>query len=189
MQAEDVLRSCVFELEKLKQRAEKALAQVRSEDLFRKLDAESNSLAELMKHTSGILRARSMDFLNTDGEIGRNRDSEFVIEATDTPESLTLRWQEGWRCLFETLRELRPEDLDRTVQIRSEPHSVIEAIHRTMTHCANHGGQIILLAKHFAGSRWQTLTIPRGKSKEFNAAMRQKRTTGYRSSQPSRPGA
>lgn len=185
MQAEDVLKSCVFELQKLKQRADRAVAQVPSEDLFRKLGEESNAIAHIMKHLSGNLRARWADFLTTDGEKSdRNRDAEFETEPTDTRESLTERWETGWRCLFDALQKLGPEDLERIVQIRGEPHSVLQAIHRTMTHCANHVGQIILLAKHFTGSRWQTITIPRGKSEEFNAALRRRRNSGYLTLEP-----
>ncbi|MBI2820479.1 MAG: DUF1572 family protein, partial [Acidobacteria bacterium] len=143
MNSEHFLNNCLFELRKMKQRADRALDQVAPEDLFRKLDSESNSLAEVMKHVGGNLRSRWTDFLTTDGEkAGRNRDADFVASEQDTPESLRQNWESGWNCLLETLKTLKPEDMDRTVRIRGETHSVIEAIHRSMTHSANHVGQI-----------------------------------------------
>ena len=185
MLAEEVVRSCIFELETMKQRADRAIAQVSAEDLFRKLDPESNSLVEIMKHVGGNLHSRWTDFLTSDGEKpGRDRDSEFVAGASDAPESVRRQWEDGWECLFDSLRSLRPEDTGRTVLIRGEAHSVIEATQRTMTHCSNHVGQIILLAKHFAGPRWQTLTVPRGQSEQFNAALSQKRAGAYLSKKP-----
>jgi uncharacterized protein with von Willebrand factor type A (vWA) domain len=180
MSPTDVQESCLFELRKMKQRADRALDQVSAEDLFRKLDPDSNSLAEIMKHVGGNLLSRWTDFLNSDGEKAqRNRDAEFVATQADTPESLRRNWESGWACLFESLARLTPEQMDRTVRIRSEPHSVIKAIHRTMTHSANHIGQIIYLTKHFAGPRWQTLTVPRGQSEQYTAAMLQNSRGGY----------
>ena len=180
MKTEAVLESCIFEFRKMKQRADRAIAQVSAEDLFRKLDPESNSIAEVMKHVGGNLRSRWTDFLQSDGEkAGRNRDMEFVSSETDSPERLLQNWESGWACLFEALHNLRPEDMERSVAIRGETHSVIEAIHRTLTHSANHVGQIIYLAKHFAGPRWQTLTVPRGQSEQFTAGMIQSQGGGY----------
>ena len=171
MTANDVLESCVFELHKMKERADGALAQVAPQDLSRKLDAESNSIAELMKHVGGNLTSRWTEFLTTDGEkTGRGRDSEFLPSETDTPEKLRQRWESGWAILFNSLSALKPQDMDRSVTIRGETHSVIQAIHRTLTHSANHVGQIIYLAKHLAGPRWKTLTVPRGQSEQFTAA-------------------
>jgi len=180
MNPEHFLNSCRFELRKMKQRADRALDQVTPEDLFRKLDPDSNSLAEVIKHVGGNLRSRWTDFLSTDGEkAARNRDAEFIASERDTAESLRRIWDDGWACLFEIMETLRPEDLDRSVPIRGEIHSVTEAIHRTMTHSSNHVGQIIYLAKHFAGPRWQTLTVPRGQSDQFTAGMIQKQGGGY----------
>jgi hypothetical protein len=150
------------------------LAQVSSEDLFRTLDDESNSLAILMKHLAGNMRSRWANFLTADGEKpDRNRDSEFVIEEADTPEGLRQRWEAGWKLLLEGLQSLRPEDLDRSVLIRGESQTVPEAIFRQMSHYASHVGQMVFLAKHYAGERWQTLSVPRGQSEEFNAQMRE----------------
>jgi hypothetical protein len=172
MKPDDVLKSCVFELRKMKGRADRALDQVAPQDLFRKLDPESNNLAEIMKHVGGNLRARWTDFLTSDGEKpGRNRDDEFHTGEADTVESLRQTWDDGWNRMFDSLQALKPHDMDRTVTIRGEVHSVVEAIHRTMTHSANHIGQIIYLAKHFAGPRWKTLTVPRGQSEQFTAEM------------------
>ncbi len=124
---------------------------------------------------AGNMRSRWTDFLATDGEKpDRNRDSEFELEPGDTREALLLRWETGWRCLFEALAPLSSDDLARTVRIRGEPHSVLKAINRQLTHYAYHAGQIVLLARHFAGGKWQSLSIPRGRSEEFNAAARKK---------------
>lgn len=151
-----------------KKLAEQAMAQVNDEQFFRQLDAESNSIAMIVKHVAGNLRSRWTDFLTTDGEKSdRNRDSEFVNGAEETRQSVFKRWELGWQCLFDSLGRLTPEDLEKTVTITSEPHSVMQAIQRGLTHAAQHAGQIVLLAKHYAGPGWRTLSIPRGKSQEF----------------------
>ena len=155
---------------KLKMLADGALAQVRDEDLFTNLDPESNTLAVLIQHMAGNLRSRWTDFLHSDGEKpDRDRDSEFEVAQGTTREDLQERWQEGWRCLFQTLAALTEEDLALTVLIRAEPHSVVKAINRQLTHYGYHVGQIVFLAKHFASDHWQTLSVPRGKSRELNA--------------------
>ncbi|HEY2289334.1 MAG TPA: DUF1572 family protein [Thermoanaerobaculia bacterium] len=152
--------------------AERALAQVRDEDLFMTLDPESNSLAVLVQHMAGNLISRWTDFLTTDGEKpDRDRDSELVVKEGATRSSLLERWEEGWRRLFEALAGLAEEDLTRTVLIRAEPHSVIRAIDRQLTHQAYHTGQIVFLSKHLASDHWKNLSVPRGKTREFNAEM------------------
>jgi hypothetical protein len=159
------------EFARLQGLAERALAQVEGEDFFAALDGESNSVALLLKHLTGNLRSRWTDFLTTDGEKpDRDRDAEFVLGPDDTRERLLERWEEGWRTLFQALAPLRAGDLERTVRIRGEPHTVQQAIARQLTHYAYHVGQIVLLAKHFAGPRWRSLSIPRGRSREFLAA-------------------
>ena len=159
------------ELRSLKRAAERAMAQVSDEQFFAALDPEMNSIAVLVKHVAGNMRSRWSDFLTTDGEKPfRRRDSEFVIEPGDTRASLLERWEEGWKILLGTLEMLGPADLERTITIRAEPHSVVGAVQRSLAHYADHLGQIILLAKHFAGAKWQTLSVPRGKSEEHNAA-------------------
>jgi hypothetical protein len=149
--------------------AEKALAQVPDEDWFRRLDPESNSLALLVKHIAGNMRSRWTDFLTSDGEKSdRNRDTEFEELEGDTKEAILARWEEGWRLLFDAVDPLTENDFQRTVTIRGEPHTVVEAINRQLTHYASHVGQIVFLAKHLAGPRWQSLSIPRGKSRQFD---------------------
>lgn len=155
---------------KLKSLAERALAQVTDDDLFLTLDPEANSLAMLLQHMAGNLISRWTDFLTTDGEKpDRDRDSEFVVQPGTTRASLMDRWEEGWRCLFQALAALTEEDLSMTVLIRAEPHSVIKAIDRQLTHQAYHAGQIVLLAKHYASATWRTLSVARGKTRELNA--------------------
>jgi len=171
MLAEHYLRDVIRQLDKLKDLAEKAIAQIDDERLFRTLDQESNSIAIIMKHLAGNMRSCWTDFLTSDGEKpDRNRDREFVIEEGETREIILTRWQTGWQCTLDAISSLKADDLGKTVFIRGEPHSVIEAINRQLTHYASHVGQIVLLAKHFAGENWQSLSIPRGKSREFDVS-------------------
>ncbi len=129
-----------------------------------------NSIALIIKHMAGNMRSRWRDFLASDAEkLDRNRDQEFVVVSSDTQRSLLERWEEAWELLFETPRSLDPKDLDATVLIRTEPHLVVQVINREVIHYAYHVGQIVFLAKHSAGDRWQPLTIPSGQSDEFNA--------------------
>jgi len=163
------LADALGEFRKYKTFAEKAIAQVPDEDWFRRLDPESNSLALVMKHMSGNMRSRWTDFLTTDGEKpDRDRDSEFEQLDADTKEAVLARWEAGWRLLFDALAPLTEADLQGTVTIRGKPHTVLQAINRQLTHYASHVGQIVFLAKHLAGARWQTLSIPRGKSRQFD---------------------
>lgn len=153
-----------------KRMADAALSQVSNEEFFRVLDPESNSIAVIVKHVGGNLRSRWTDFLTSDGEKpDRNRDSEFELTSGDTREDLMRRWEHGWETTFKSLEGLKPEDILRTITIRAEPHTVLQAISRSMTHAAHHVGQIVFLAKHLRGSEWKTLSIPRGKTAEFNA--------------------
>jgi hypothetical protein len=146
-----------------KELAEKAMAQAGDAQLFALLDGEANSIALIVKHMAGNMRSRWTDFLTTDGEKpDRNRDSEFV-EPPATREALLAVWEQGWRSVFDALEPLTDADLGRTVTIRGEPHSVMQAINRQIAHYAQHIGQIVLLAKHFAGEEWRTLTIPKKK--------------------------
>lgn len=153
-----------------KRMAEAAIAQLSDEELFRAIDAESNSVAVIMKHIAGNQRSRFMDFLNSDGEKpDRHRDQEFEIGPDTTRAQVMEWWEKGWGIVFGAIEPLRPEDLARTVTIRGEPHSVMQAIQRQVAHYAYHVGQIVFLAKHLRGAQWKTLSIPRGKSEEFNA--------------------
>ncbi|HMF61492.1 MAG TPA: DUF1572 family protein [Vicinamibacterales bacterium] len=158
------------QLRKLKELADKALAQIGDDDLFAVLDPESNSIAVIMKHMVGNMRSRWTDFLTSDGEKpDRNRDGEFELDADDSAQALKAAWEAGWALVLETVASLKPEDLHRTIYIRGEAHSVMQAIYRQATHYAGHTGQIQLLAKHYAGPRWRALTIPRGQSRSFRA--------------------
>jgi hypothetical protein len=144
--------------------AERAMAQVSDDQLFAALDGESNSIAIIVKHMAGNMRSRWTDFLTSDGEKpDRNRDSEFEAPP-DTREALLRVWEDGWQRVFTALDPLTDADLGRTVLIRGEAHSVMQAINRQIAHYADHIGQIILLAKHYAGEGWTSLTIPRNRS-------------------------
>ena len=154
-----------------KKLAERAIEQCPDEGLFTILDTESNSIAIIVKHMAGNMRSRWSSFLTTDGEKpDRNRDSEFEEPPKNRAELLAL-WEQGWKYLFEALEPLTDADLSRTVTIRTEPHSVMQAINRQMGHYSYHMGQIAFLAKHFAAQsgKWTALTVPRKKSAEFNA--------------------
>jgi len=151
-----------------KRMGEGAMAQLRDADFFVTLDPESNSVAILVKHLAGNMRSRFSDFLTTDGEKpDRFRDTEFELTPATTRAEVMNWWDEGWECVFETIDALKPEDVMRTVTIRAEPHTVLQAINRQIAHYAAHIGQIVFLAKHLRSSEWKTLTIPRGKSEEF----------------------
>jgi hypothetical protein len=152
--------------------SEQALAQVPFELWNHRLDPESNSLATLMLHLSGNMLSRWTDFLQTDGEKPtRDRDAEFEDPSTLSQQALLDRWSLGWARLFEALAGLTEADLERTVTIRSQPHSVVEAINRQLAHYPYHVGQLVFLAKHLAGARWRTLSVPRHGSAAYNAAM------------------
>jgi Protein of unknown function (DUF1572) len=147
---------------------EKAMAQVADEQLFATLDDESNSIAIIVKHITGNMRSRWTDFLTSDGEKPtRNRDGEFA-DPSETREALMREWEQGWGCVFSAIEPLTDADLGRTVTIRGEAHSVMQAINRQLSHYPMHVGQIILLAKHYAGGGWQTLSVARNRSAEFN---------------------
>jgi hypothetical protein len=165
------LEDTVRQLHKLKSLADKALAQIPPEQLFTVLDPEANSIAVIMKHVAGNMRSRWTDFLTSDGEKpDRHRDTEFELGPADTGAEILARWEEGWSLVLHAVSSLSPDDLGKTVRIRGEAHSVIEAINRQVSHYAAHVGQIVLLAKHFAGPHWQSLSIPRGKSQEWDVS-------------------
>jgi hypothetical protein len=152
-----------------KRLAERAMEQAPDDGLFTVLDAESNSIAIIVKHISGNMRSRWTDFLSSDGEKPtRQRDTEFEGAATTRAEVMA-QWEAGWQCALMALSTLTDADLGRTVQIRGEAHSVLQAINRNLTHTVYHVGQIIYLSKHFAGKNWNAVSIARGKSKDFNA--------------------
>jgi hypothetical protein len=156
------LDDSLFQLRKLKAQADRAIAQIDDRQFFALIDSEANSIALIMKHVAGNMRSRWTDFLTTDGEKSdRHRDSEFELEGADTREGVMSRWEDSWRLLFDTLAALQPGDLGRTVTIRGEAHTVLQAINRQVSHYSAHVGQIVLLAKHFAGANWQTLSMPK----------------------------
>ena len=143
----------------------RAMAQIPDEELFRAPDAEGNSIAIIVKHLHGNMLSRWRDFLTTDGEKpDRDRDSEFEMNAATTGDTVRAWWDEGWEAAISALEALRPTDLERTVTIRGEPHSVLQAIMRQVTHAAYHVGQIVLLAKHARGGEWATLSIAKRKA-------------------------
>jgi hypothetical protein len=151
-----------------KHMAEAAISQLRDEDLFVTLDAEANSIAILVKHLAGNMLSRFTDFLTADGEKpDRFRDREFELSSSTTRAEVMKWWEDGWARVFAAIDPLRPEDVMRTVTIRGEPHTVLQAINRQIAHYAQHVGQIVFLAKHFRSKEWKTLSIPRGKSEDF----------------------
>src|SRR5215813_3745223 len=145
-----------------KRLAEGAMAQLGDQDFFHMPDPESNSVALIVKHIAGNMRSRWTDFLTSDGEKpDRDRDSEFLLSGADTREVLMKRWDQSWETMFESLKGLTPEDVSRTVTIRGEPHTVLQAINRSLAHMAYHIGQILFLGKHLRGPEWKTQSIPK----------------------------
>ena len=168
----EYLRDSAATLRKYRALADQSLARVTDPQFFAVLDAESNSLAVLVKHMAGNLLSRWTDLLTTDGEKpDRDRDAEFEITPSDTRTLLMQRWEAGWARAFASLEALTPADLDRSIRIRGEPHSLVQALNRQLTHAAYHAGQIVFLAKHLQADSWQSLSIPRGRSAQFNAGV------------------
>lgn len=161
-----------------KKLAERALQQVSDEEFFQSLDEEGNSIAVIVKHIAGNARSRWRDFLSTDGEKSdRNRDMEFEI-AAESREGLMNAWETGWQTLFDAIEPLTEDDFTRTITIRGEPHTVVEAVNRQLTHYAYHIGQIVFLAKHFRSTEWRSLSVPRNRSAEFNQFLADKQERG-----------
>jgi uncharacterized damage-inducible protein DinB len=158
-----------------KRLADDAIAQLSDEQFFAQPDPESNSVATVVKHMAGNLRSRFTDFLTTDGEKpDRQRDQEFETTSNTTREELLRYWEQNWQLLFDTINSLEPEDLERTVTIRAQPHSVLQALNRAAGHAAYHVGQITFLAKHWKGTDWKSLSIPKGQSEQFNTNLLKK---------------
>jgi Protein of unknown function (DUF1572) len=164
-----------------KRMVEGALAQLNEDDFFVTLDPESNSVAILIKHISGNMRSRFTDFLTSDGEKpDRHRDQEFELSEKTTRAELMRWWEEGWTTVFGALDALTPDDLMRTIYIRQEPHTVVQALNRALAHYAYHLGQVVFLVKHLRSTAWKTLTVPRGKSEEFNRmSLEERRKIGH----------
>jgi hypothetical protein len=174
-----ILPVVLDEFQKIKKLADKAIEQLSDEQLHVTIDPGANSVAVLMRHMAGNMRSRWVDFLISDGEKpDRLRDREFE-DPRQSRADLLAEWEHGWQCLFTALSPLGDADLQRTVMIRGEAHSVYKAISRQVAHYAGHAYQILLLAKHLQGANWKTLSIPRGQSEEFNRRMLAKlRTEG-----------
>lgn len=163
------LRDALTVFRQYKKLGDGAMAQVSDAELYAALDSEMNSIALLVKHMAGNMRSRWTDFLTTDGEKpDRRRDSEFE-EPPATRAELLAMWEDGWSRVFAALEPLEEADLGRVVTIRGERHSVMQAINRQIGHYAYHAGQLVMLAKHFRSSEWRSLSVPKGRSAEFNA--------------------
>jgi len=159
------LKDVVRQLRMYKGYVDMALPRVPDQHLHTELDANSNSIAVIVKHVAGNLRSRYRDFLTTDGEKpDRHRDTEFEMRARASRDEIVRWWDEGWAVAFASIDALTPEDLGRTITIRGEGYLVIEALNRSVAHAASHVGQIVYLARHFAGDAWTSLTIPKGAS-------------------------
>jgi len=159
-----------------KRLAEGAFAQLQESDFFHVPDPESNSIATIVKHMAGNMRSRWTDFLTSDGEKpDRNRDTEFEMNSSTTREQVMQWWEDGWKLVFDAVGALKPEDLGRTVYIRGEAHTVLQAINRQMLHYAYHVGQILYAGKHIRQNEWKSLSVPKGKSADYNASKPEER--------------
>ena len=169
----DYIAATTHEFLTYKRLADRAMANLDDAGFFATPGPETNSVAIIVKHIAGNLRSRWTDFLTTDGEKpDRDRDGEFELRAGDTRASLMQAWESGWRKVFDTLASLGDADLERIVHVRWEPHTVVAAIQRQLGHTACHSGQIVQLARHYAGPAWSSLTIPRGESRAYNERAR-----------------
>lgn len=178
----DYLADSIQSFRNYKKLADRAIEQVGDEDFFAVIDRESNSIAVIIKHIAGNLHSRWTDFLTTDGEKPeRDRDSEFEL-VNDNRESLMAFWETGWKILFNALEPLSEDDFSKTITIRGEPHSVIEAINRQLTHYSYHVGQIVFLAKHLRSTNWKTLSVPRNRSAEYNRHLSEQQERGIEKS-------
>jgi hypothetical protein len=167
--SDDYLKDALSSFRAYKKLADKAIEQAQDHELFIALDEESNSIAVVMKHMAGNMFSRWTDFLTTDGEKpDRHRDLEFVIADNTSRADVLAYWEGGWECVFAAIEPLTPTDFDKTVTIRGEVHTIVQAINRQMAHYAYHVGQIVFLAKHFRSAEWKSLSIPRNKSAQFN---------------------
>lgn len=161
------LESVIKQLEYYKMLGDKTLAQVPDEKLFWQYNADSNSIATIIKHLSGNMLSRWTDFLTTDGEKEwRNRDDEFENDIA-TRQELLSKWENGWKVFLDTLKALKEKDLETTIYIRNQGHTVMEAINRQLAHYPYHIGQIVFIGKMCA-EQWTSLSIPKGNSKQFN---------------------
>jgi len=166
--AETYLQSAIKQFRYYKSLGDGAFAQIEDDDIHWTPEPESNSITVVVKHMHGNMLSRWTDFLTSDGEKEwRHRDDEFIDYST-TKADVTAIWEEGWKCVFDALAPLTPSDLQRIVRIRNEPHTVIDAMNRQIAHYAYHVGQIVYIAKVIRSSSWRSLSVPKGKSQEFN---------------------
>ncbi|MCC3372769.1 DUF1572 family protein [Cohnella sp. REN36] len=169
--AAHLLETSVQDFKSMKKLGDGALSQFDAAGIHWKPEPESNSAAIIVKHMAGNMVSRWTDFLTTDGEKpDRDRDDEFDAGELD-PDGLLALWEHGWAILFGALEALTPDDVLRTVAIRGQPHTVLQAIHRQISHYGYHVGQLVYVAKAYRSSDWRTLSIPKGKSQAFNDAM------------------
>lgn len=167
----DYLQSAIKQFEYYKHLGEKTIEQLTDEALFWQYNQESNSIATIVRHLSGNMLSRWTDFLTSDGEKEwRNRDTEFDATATSRVDVLTM-WNKGWECLFTALQSVQPHDMHTIVYIRNQGHTVTEAINRQLAHYPYHIGQIVFIGKMVQDSSWQSLSVPRGKSSDYNSTM------------------
>lgn len=179
---ENYLTDAVHSLRNYKRLADRAIEQVSDEEFFATIDTESNSIAVIVKHIAGNQHSRWRDFLTTDGEKpDRDRDREFELIA-DTRESLLEFWESGWTTLFASIEPLTDEDFSRTITVRGEPHTVVEAINRQLTHYSYHIGQIVFLAKYLKSSDWKTQSVPRNRSAQYNQHLADQQAAGIEKS-------
>jgi len=162
------MASALREFERYKTLGEKTFEQLTEEELQHTFHAADNSIAQIVKHLEGNMRSRWTNFLEEDGEkTWRNRDSEFEKPLSDKAQ-IEEAWSAGWQCVFDALEAINESNFTNTVRIRKEPHSIIQAVHRQLGHYASHVGQIVYLGKSIKGEQWTSLSIPKGKSEEFN---------------------
>jgi hypothetical protein len=166
--AAEYLSDALRNFRSYKKLAEEAFAQFSDEDIFRLIDPDANSIAMLVKHMAGNMRSRWTNFLTTDGEKpDRHRDQEFEIGPNATRADVIEWWERGWQCVFQAITPLKPQDLERKVFIAGREHTVLQAITRQLLHYAGHVNQIVLLAKHFRGAEWKSLSIPKDQSETY----------------------
>ncbi len=164
----EYLDSVKKQFEYYRSMGEKTFGQLEETDLFWHFNEESNSIAIIVNHLWGNMKSRWTDFLTSDGEKDwRNRDREFESVIT-SKEELLAKWNEGWECLFQALNTINKENFYTEILIRNQSHSVLDAINRQLAHYAYHIGQIVYIGKLIKGHEWKTLTVPKGKSSEFN---------------------
>lgn len=168
---ETYLKVVLERFTRVKADGDKTIAQLNNEQLHWAFNEDSNSIAVIVKHVSGNMISRWTDFLTTDGEKAtRNRDDEFN-DSIDSKEAILATWEKGWQVFLDVLQGLTEQDLLRSVMIRGQQHTVIDAIERQMAHYASHVGQIVYIGKQIKGDEWKTLSIPRGQSRAFTETM------------------